>query len=99
MTNPIPAWWPKQKTINWCMGGNWSKEEQVGRNQAIEDCLTAFKENMLTVEDIEKVIYDYRGKIDDDAKGIYIGEDSGEWEEKHDKELAILVYTRLMEGK
>jgi hypothetical protein len=40
---------------------------------------------------IEKVIREYRYKIDDDAKGIYIGEGRNKWEETQDKELSSAI--------
>lgn len=54
---------------------------------------------VVSEEEIEKVIREYRHKIDDDAKGIYIGENSGEWEEEQDKELAHAIHTKIMGGE
>ena len=96
MTNPIPAWFPKQKTINWCMGGNWSKEEQVGRNQAIEDCLTAFKENMPTVEEIHDILYKSEMSIGNEGEIGLLGHDYGTIQLR---KIATAIHTRLMEGK
>ena len=53
----------------------------------------------LSPEEMEKIIREYRYKIDDDAKGIYIGEDSGRWEEKQDKELAESICKQVLLGQ
>ena len=45
---------------------------------------------------LEEVINEYLCKIDDDAKGIYIGEEGVEWSDKHNEELAKSIQEYLM---
>ena len=44
-----------------------------------------------TAKEIQEIIKNFRYEIDDDAKGIYIGERSGEWGEKEDIELSVYL--------
>lgn len=50
---------------------------------------------MITKEILVETIKQYRYKIDDDAKGIYIGELGLEWDEAQDIELADSILEEL----
>ena len=76
---------------------SWERGGKADLPILISQALLALREVVVPTEDeIEKVIREYRYQIDDDAKGIYIGENSGRWEEKQDKELGKAIQTELL---
>jgi hypothetical protein len=83
--NPIPAWFPEKEY----------KHTKTGclcaicvRNKTIDLCLTAFKENVPTVEEIRNIIINQKLTQNENLKSL-----SYVWN------LATSIHTRLMEGK
>ena len=52
---------PKQRNINWSKDDGWSKEEQVGYNQAVNDCMAYTDDLLRPLEEVnEDIIEDWR---------------------------------------
>jgi len=85
MTNPIPAWWPKEK--NYPMKPFKSRLVDLVYNFGLSDCLTAFKENMPSEKQWAKILT--QSMFHD---GTYLSQE-------HAEELSVAINARLMEGK
>jgi len=83
MTNPIPAWWPKRNSQ--------SKE----RNDTLDLCLTAYQENMPTVEEIHDILYKSEMSIGNEGEIGLLGHDYGTIQLR---KIATAIHARLMDG-